>query len=91
MQRKRLAGSPRLTWEEFTEAFMMRFLLASTRTQLATEFEKLMQTQGMTITEYDIKFTQLSHHAMHLVENEHMRAVRFISGLADPYFIALSP
>ena len=50
-----------------------------------------MQTQAMTITEYDMKFTQLSCHALHLVDNEHMRAARFIRGLVDPYFTALSP
>ena len=31
MLQSRPAGSQPMTWEEFTEAFMMRFLLASTR------------------------------------------------------------
>ena len=45
----------------------------------------------MTILEYDTKFTQLSHYALHLVETEQMRIAHFIRRLADPYFIAMSP
>ena len=32
----------------------------------------------------------MSRYALHLVDNEHMRAVRFIKGLVDSYFTALS-
>ena len=65
---------PPMTWEEFTEAFMMRFLSASTRARFATKFKTLTQTQGMTIVEYDAKFTKLSCYALHLVETETLRA-----------------
>ena len=39
--RERPVGSSPMTWEECTEAFMTRFLPASTRARLATEFERL--------------------------------------------------
>ena len=53
----RPAGSPPMTWEEFTEVFMMRFLPASIKARFATKFERLTQTQEITIMENDMKFT----------------------------------
>ncbi|XP_038702123.1 uncharacterized protein LOC119998777 [Tripterygium wilfordii] len=86
----RLVGSASLRWEEFTEAFMARFLPRSVREARAHEFEKLVQTFGMTVTEYDILFTRLSRYAPHLVATEEMRITRFVNGLVTPLFNAVA-
>ena len=69
---------PSLTWEEFTEIFMMRFLPVNKREKYANNFEKLRQTSGMSVAEYEEQFTKLSCHAHHLLSTETMRAKRFV-------------
>ena len=49
-----------VTWEEFKEVFMERFVSKSVRMAKAREFEDLRQLPSMFMTEHDIKFTQLS-------------------------------
>nr|XP_027192356.1 uncharacterized protein LOC105851108 [Cicer arietinum] len=59
----RQVGSPPLAWREFSQLFMARFLPESVRDGLAHEFERLEQTESMTVSEYSARFTQLSRHA----------------------------
>ncbi|WRX09991.1 Retrotransposon gag domain - like 7 [Theobroma cacao] len=54
------------------------------------EFEALVQTQGMTVSEYDIKFTQLSRYAPYLVSTKEMKIQRFVDGLVEPLFQAMA-
>lgn len=79
-----------LSWEEFFKAFMIRFLPASRKVSLAVEFEKLSQVQGMTVSEYDDHFSQLSRHVLHMVPTDALRTGGFIRGLANPMFTTLS-
>ncbi|EOX94071.1 Uncharacterized protein TCM_003164 [Theobroma cacao] len=74
-------GSTPLTWEEFTQAFIDRFLPESVRDDKEQEFETLMQALGMIVSDYDIQFTQLSRYAPYLVQTERERIKRFIKGL----------
>ncbi|EOY08649.1 Uncharacterized protein TCM_023509 [Theobroma cacao] len=67
--------------EEFTQAFMDRFLPESMRDTKAQEFETLMQAPGMIVSDYDIQFTQLSRYAPYLVQTKRERIKRFIKGL----------
>ena len=69
---------------------MVRFLPASRRANFVANFERLKQTPGMAITEYDIEFTRLSCYAPQLVATEALRAKRFIQGLANPLFTTLA-
>ena len=89
--RGRPQGSPDVTWEEFSESFLERFLPESVRRARAKQFEELEQTPSMTVAEYDIQFTQLSRYAPHLVPTERMRIERFIDGLVRPLFRAVAP
>ena len=86
----RSAVFPLLTWEEFSKVFIARFLPTSKRANLAADFEKLKQTLGMLVIEYDMEFTRLSRYAPPLVATEALRAKRFIRGLVDPLFITLA-
>ncbi|XP_017974483.1 PREDICTED: uncharacterized protein LOC108661564 [Theobroma cacao] len=58
--RGRLTDAAPLAWSEFSAAFLDRFLPLNVRNARAREFEILVQTSSMTVSEYDIKFTQLS-------------------------------
>ncbi|KAJ1380557.1 Retrotransposon gag domain [Sesbania bispinosa] len=60
--RGRSVGSPPLAWGEFSRLFMARFL-GECQDGLAHEFERLEQTEGMSVSEYSAHFTQLSRHA----------------------------
>ncbi|XP_073222466.1 uncharacterized protein [Cicer arietinum] len=81
----RQVGSPPLAWREFSQLFMARFLLESVRDGLAHEFERLEQTEGMTVLEYSARFTQLSRHVPYPITEE-MHVKRFIRGLKDYLF-----
>ncbi|EOY16839.1 Uncharacterized protein TCM_035732 [Theobroma cacao] len=85
----RLPGSAPFSWEKFTQAFMDRFLLESVRDAKAQEFETLMQALGMTVSDYDIQFTQLSRYTPYLVQTERERIKRFIKGLHRTIYIIL--
>ncbi|XP_027186782.1 uncharacterized protein [Cicer arietinum] len=81
----RQVGSPPLAWREFSQLFMARFLPESVRDGLAHEFERLEQTESMTVSEYSARFTRLSRHAPYPITEE-MRVKRFIRGLKDYLF-----
>ena len=70
---------------------MEQFILESVRRAKAREFEDLKKMPIMSVTEYDIKFTQLSRYAPHLVLMERMRIKRFVDGLVKPLFLAVAP
>ncbi|KAJ1421506.1 Zinc finger, CCHC-type [Sesbania bispinosa] len=83
--RGRLVGSPMLAWGEFSWLFMTRFLPKSVRDGLAHEFERLEQTEGMSVLEYSARFTQLSRRAPCPITVE-MRVKRFVRGLREYIF-----
>uniref|UniRef100_A0A6N2MLC2 Retrotransposon gag domain-containing protein n=1 Tax=Salix viminalis TaxID=40686 RepID=A0A6N2MLC2_SALVM len=68
------------TWEEFSTMFLDR---CSTY-----EFERLSQG-SMTVDEYDMKFTQLSRYAKHVLPTEEWRVKRFIKGLKSSIYIEM--
>ena len=70
---------------------MERFLPESVRKAKAREFEDLRQIPSMSVSEYDIRFTQLSRYAPYLVPTERMRIERFIEGLVMPLYRAVAP
>ncbi|WRX19285.1 zinc finger protein [Theobroma cacao] len=56
----------------------------------AREFEALVQTLSMTVSEYDIKFIQLARYAPYLVSTEEIKIQRFVDGLMEPLFRAVA-
>ncbi|WRX26672.1 Retrotransposon gag domain - like 10 [Theobroma cacao] len=79
-----------LAWSEFSAAFLDRFLPLNVRNARAKEFETLVQTSSMTVSEYDIKFTQLSRYAPYLISTEEIKIQRFVDGLVEPLFRAVA-
>ncbi|KAJ1408712.1 Retrotransposon gag domain [Sesbania bispinosa] len=57
----------------------------SVRDGLAHEFERLEQTEGMSVSEYTARFTRLSRHAPYPITKE-MRVKRFVKGLREYIF-----
>uniref|UniRef100_A0A6N2MJX2 Retrotransposon gag domain-containing protein n=1 Tax=Salix viminalis TaxID=40686 RepID=A0A6N2MJX2_SALVM len=76
------------TWEEFSTMFLDRFLPQSVRDARLYEFERLSQG-SMTVDEYDMKFTQLSRYAKHVLPTEEWRVKRFIKGLKSSMYIKM--
>ncbi|WRX29260.1 Retrotransposon gag domain - like 10 [Theobroma cacao] len=79
-----------LAWSEFSATFLDWFLPLSVCNARAREFETLVQTSSMTVSEYDIKFTQLSRYALYLVSIEELKIQRFVDGLVEPLFRAVA-
>ncbi|KAL9663832.1 hypothetical protein QQ045_019224 [Rhodiola kirilowii] len=88
-KRERSAQQPQMEWEEFKILFLDRFLPVSVRDARTRKFETLKQGD-MTVTEYANKFEALSAYAPHLVSSEEMRIKRFIAGLRNLIFRAVS-
>ncbi|XP_034914505.1 uncharacterized protein [Populus alba] len=76
------------TWKEFSTIFLDRFLPQSVRDAQLYEFERLSQG-SMTVDEYDLKFTQLSRYAEHLLPTEECRVKRFIRGLKSSMYMVM--
>ncbi|WRX23573.1 Retrotransposon gag domain - like 10 [Theobroma cacao] len=85
-----MMATPPLAWSELSVAFLGRFLPLSVRNARAREFQTLVQTSSMTVSEYDIKFTQLSRYVPYLVSTEEMKIQRFVDGLVEPLFRAVA-
>ncbi|XP_070032797.1 uncharacterized protein [Nicotiana tomentosiformis] len=79
----RPAGSPALTWDQFSQLFLAKFLPIILREEHSLHFE-LLQQGSMTVTKYETRFVDLAHHALILLPTERERVRWFIDGLAQP-------
>lgn len=80
------ANAPPIEWGEFKEKFMERFLLKSIYQARAREFETLKQGLNMIVVKYDIRFTQLSRYAPHIILTKELKIEQFIEGLVFPLY-----
>ena len=69
-----------MTWEQFASLFQDRFIPWSVREESRLRFECLRQ-DGLSVTEYEARFCQLSMHALAIIPNETERIHRFVRGL----------
>ena len=79
----RPVGSPALTWEQFSQLFLEKFLPITLREEFRKQFERLQQG-SMTVTQYESRFVDLARHALLLLPTEGERVRRFIEGLTHP-------
>ncbi|XP_065854728.1 uncharacterized protein [Euphorbia lathyris] len=77
-------------WPQFRDSFLERFLPPSVKEATALEFEVLKQG-GMTVSEYEMKFTRLAHFGEHLIPTEERKARRFERGLRDRLLDRIAP
>ncbi|XP_070036147.1 uncharacterized protein [Nicotiana tomentosiformis] len=76
----RLTGSPPMTWSQFIQLFLYRYIPPSQREELRYKFEHLEQGQ-MSVTDYETRFSGLSCHALMILPTDAERVRRFVAGL----------
>ncbi|XP_070045575.1 uncharacterized protein [Nicotiana tomentosiformis] len=79
-ERSRSVGAAPLSWHEFSILFLEKFVPQTRREELHMQFEHL-RPEGMCVTHYEMRFSELAHHAVWLVPTERERIRRFIDGL----------
>ncbi|XP_070040083.1 uncharacterized protein [Nicotiana tomentosiformis] len=79
-ERHRLVGAVPLTWQEFSILFLEKFVPQSRREEMCRQLKQLCQ-DGMSVTQYEMTFSELAHHAIWLVPIDRERIRRFINGL----------
>nr|XP_009802049.1 PREDICTED: uncharacterized protein LOC104247675 [Nicotiana sylvestris] len=75
----RLDDAVPLTWHDFLVLFLDKFVL-QTRKELYRKFEQL-RYNGMIVTQYKMRFTNLAHHAVWFIPTKREKIRRFIDGL----------
>ena len=55
------------TWTDFRQAMMDEFLPQAERERSATQFKKLRQTPGVSVSDYAREFIRLSRYAQYMV------------------------
>ena len=68
----RPAGSPALTWDQFSQLFIEKFLPITLREERRHQFERLQQG-SMTVTQYETRFVDLARHAILMLPTERER------------------
>ncbi|XP_070041619.1 uncharacterized protein [Nicotiana tomentosiformis] len=79
----RPVGSPALTWEQFSQLCMEKFLPITLKEDFRRQFERLQQGI-MTVAQYETRFVDLARHAVLLLPIERERVRSFIDGLTYP-------
>ncbi|XP_070056744.1 uncharacterized protein [Nicotiana tomentosiformis] len=79
-ERGRPAGAMPLLWNEFSVLFLEKFVPLTRMEELRRQFEQLRQ-EGMSVTQYEMRFSEVAHHTVWLVSTERKRIKRFIDGL----------
>ncbi|XP_070057350.1 uncharacterized protein [Nicotiana tomentosiformis] len=84
------ADAASLSWTQFSEIFLREFVPQSLRDAWHTQFEQLRQGT-MSVSEYLVRFSDLSRHAPSLVSTVRERVHKFIEGLSyDIRFLLVS-
>ncbi|XP_070042603.1 uncharacterized protein [Nicotiana tomentosiformis] len=77
---RNLTSAAPLTWHEFSVPFLEKFVQQTRREELRRLFEKLRH-DGISVTQYEMRFSELACHAIWLVPTKRERIRRFIDGL----------
>ncbi|XP_070040036.1 uncharacterized protein [Nicotiana tomentosiformis] len=76
----RLAGYPPMTWDHFTRLFLDKYIPTSQREELRIQFKQLQQGQ-MSMTDYEVRFSELSRHTLMILPTDVEKVQRFVTGL----------
>ncbi|XP_058068229.1 uncharacterized protein LOC131217333 [Magnolia sinica] len=68
------------TWEAFEARFREKYIPRSYQHERENEFLRLQQG-GMSVAQYENRFTELSHYASEMIANEVVKMRRFTAGL----------
>ncbi|XP_070050859.1 uncharacterized protein [Nicotiana tomentosiformis] len=76
----RPAGLPPLAWDQFTHLFLEKYIPPSEIEELRGQFKRLCQGH-LSLTDYDVRFTDLSCHVAIILPTNAERVRRFIASL----------
>ncbi|XP_070042634.1 uncharacterized protein [Nicotiana tomentosiformis] len=79
-ERSKPADVASLSWYEFFVFILVKFVPPTSMEELCRRFEQLCQ-EGISMTQYEMKFSKLAHHTIWLVPTERERIRRFTDGL----------
>ncbi|XP_070047090.1 uncharacterized protein [Nicotiana tomentosiformis] len=79
-ERRRPVGAAPLSWQQFSILFLEKFVPESRREELRRQFEQLRKGD-MSVTQYEMWFSELARHAVWLVPTDRERIMRFIDSL----------
>ncbi|XP_070036771.1 uncharacterized protein [Nicotiana tomentosiformis] len=79
-ERSRPVGEAPLSWNEFSVLFLEKFVPPTHGEELHRQFEQPRQ-EGIYVTQYEMRFSELYYHVVWLVPTERERIRRFIDGL----------
>ncbi|XP_070036597.1 uncharacterized protein [Nicotiana tomentosiformis] len=88
-ERHRPVGAAPLTWHEFFVLFLEKFVPQTHRKELRKQFEQLRQ-DGIFMTQYEMRFSELARHAVWLVPTEKERIRRFVDALYYQYHFVVT-
>ncbi|XP_070046642.1 uncharacterized protein [Nicotiana tomentosiformis] len=88
-ERRMQVGATPLTWREFSILFLEKFLPQFCREELHRQFDQLHQ-DGMSVTQYNMRFSELACHSVWLVPTDRERIRRFIDGLTYQLWLLMT-
>ncbi|XP_070035696.1 uncharacterized protein [Nicotiana tomentosiformis] len=83
-ERSRLVGEAPLLWNEFSVLFLEKFVPQTRIEELRRHFEYLRQ-EDLTVTQYEMRFSELARRIVSLVPTEREKIRRFINGLNQQF------
>ncbi|XP_070051251.1 uncharacterized protein [Nicotiana tomentosiformis] len=88
-ERSRLVGAAPLSWHEFS-IFVLEKIVPQTRIEeLRRQFEQLRQ-EDISVTQYEMRLSDLAHHAIWLVPTERENIRMFINGLNQQFCFVMT-
>ncbi|XP_070057227.1 uncharacterized protein [Nicotiana tomentosiformis] len=88
-ERSRLVGATPLSCNEFSVLFLEKFMPPTRRKELHRQFEQLCQ-DGLSVTQYEMRFSELARHTVWLVPTKRDRIKRFIDGITYQLYFAMT-
>ncbi|XP_070050890.1 uncharacterized protein [Nicotiana tomentosiformis] len=85
----RQVGAAPFSWNEFSIFFFEKFVPQTRREELCRQFEQLYQ-EDMSVTQYEMRFSDLARHAVWLVPFEREKIRRFINGLNQQFCFVMT-
>ncbi|XP_074327687.1 uncharacterized protein LOC141665599 [Apium graveolens] len=74
--KKALEGKDAVTWDRFTELFLEMYFPRYMKNQMEIKFLELKQ-ENMSVTEYEVKFTEFARFVPEQVDTEEKQAKKF--------------
>ncbi|XP_070042529.1 uncharacterized protein [Nicotiana tomentosiformis] len=88
-ERSRPVGATPLSWHEFSVLLLEKFVSQTRREELRRQLEHLCQ-EDLSVTQYEMRFSELARHAVWLVPTEREKIRRFINGINQQFHFVMT-